>query len=139
MILINKKLNEFYGPIQQLRKTSKDLHDLFKNGETFRTLTELLKGTEYTNNDGALLTEILEIDKQTGILISNKSELIDDEELYKTLTTLNTHYRILDLAYQNKISGEIERFEKFVFPNKIDDLIEARIKELKDQLSALSK
>ena|SRR5271157_1883244 len=59
---LQEKLDKFYGPLIQLRETSKLLYRVFtsrqKDPEKFRTLTALLAGEEFVGNDKILLDQI---------------------------------------------------------------------------------
>jgi hypothetical protein len=133
---IYKKLNDFYGPFQQLRKKSQLLYDQFAkeekdkhkaHGERFKTLLFLLEGNKFTGNDENLLTEIITINKQLEDIIINRAGLIDDEELRnKIFPKFITHAFIIRLAKEGTLSGNNENFINLTFPSEIDEKIEAK-------------
>ena len=144
---IYKKLNEFYGPFNQLRLKSQLLYtefaDKFIKSSTdgrFRTLTFLLENgvSSITGNEKILLDEIIKVGEKCENLIQDKAGLIDDEALRTNwLPKASTHYLILRLAYSDCLKGDAEKFEKHTFPREIDELIEARIKALHKDLEIL--
>jgi hypothetical protein len=115
---IYKQLNEFYGPMQQLFAVNKDIADAFYNGPRFRTLLRLLDGAVFKGNDAALLREILQVNDEIEKLIMTKSGLVDDVELRNALSRQASHIRILRLASSGALTGDKERFRKYVFPGK---------------------
>jgi hypothetical protein len=122
-------------------KKNKLLYELFSEGkgEKFKTLTALLKGVEFTDNDGKLLEEIIKIDKKLEDLILNKSGLVDDDEITTLLSKAAAHFNIINLAFDGQITGDVERFEEYVYPKELDNKIEARIKTLQQRLKELDK
>ena len=142
--IINQKLSEFYGPLQQYRKKSAQLYEKFTYGkpEGFRTVLALLEGKEFSGNDKYLLDEIIKIGEKIEELILSKSGLIDDDKLRNDLVPrLGAHIILLRLMYQGVIKGEdekeVERFKRDVFPREIDNEIERRIKELQALLEEI--
>lgn len=94
--LINKKLNEFYGPLQTYLNTSREIFRIFATNKPkgFRTLTYLLNPTQFYQspsgediqinldaNDKVLLDEIFVIGEKIETLIIEKSGLVDVEAL----------------------------------------------------------
>ncbi len=137
---IYKKLNEFYSPLLILRSTSKALHDTFKNGRKFRTLTELLGGSSYDGNDLVVLNEILVIGNKCKEIIFNNSGLIDDVRLRDThIPSLLNHFLIIQKAFDGKIKDDVQRFENYVFPNEIDDILKEKVEELQQRLITLNR
>lgn len=138
---ISKKLNEFYGPCQTLLRESKMLHDAFKNGRDFRTLTQLLKGKEYTGNDCVLLDQVMSVTDRISELIIEKSGLVEDdeEELQELLSQARAHYSLLRLASEGAISGQTYRFKAFVYPRDLDQAIVRKKRSLEQRLEELRR
>jgi hypothetical protein len=137
---IYKRLNDFYGPLLMYRRTSKTLHDIFKNKREFRTLTELLDGVEYHGNERELILEILRIGKECKKIIIDKSGLIDDKVFRNNhLPKLLVHYTLIEKAFNKELKGEISRFEEYIFPKEIDDHLEKRVDEMLLRLETLNK
>jgi hypothetical protein len=135
---IRMKLNAFYGPFRQLLGTSERLSNEFRSGRPpdFRTLTALLAGTTFGGNDKVLLEQIIEITQKLDELIISKSELIA-EELQPVLWQASTHFRLIRLAHQGLLSGDVGRFEKFVYPRELNGAIDTAIQRLRERLEQL--
>ncbi len=142
---LNKKLNEFYGPLYQLRKKSNILYKKFRQKfeETdpdFSTLRYLLNGYKFEGNDKVLLEEIINIGKQSEELIQANAGLIDLPELRNELIPkATTHFLIIRLAYLEKLVGEEEKYRDSTFPKKLDDVLEKRKTDLENELNKLLK
>ncbi|WP_340111017.1 hypothetical protein [Maribellus mangrovi] len=137
--LIVSRLNDLYAPLQLLRRISDELHQIFKNGKSFKTLSELIDGTEFNGNDAVLLNEIICIGDQCVEIIKKNSGLIDDENLRdKYLPQLLTHYFLMKNAFEGKIRNEIDRFSDFTFPSDIDKILDRRVNELNEEMKNLT-
>lgn len=162
-----KKLNEFYGPFQQNMKKSTTLYKaLTDNKGDFRLLDYLLSPSIYetlelNQNDFTLIDEIVEMGKLQQELIKKKGGLIDNpvltyyyydentdfkfpnerRDLHRIglIPRVNAHYRILALAKEGKLKGDIERFKDYRFPRSLPEEIDKRIQELKKELNSLRK
>jgi hypothetical protein len=144
---IYKRLNEFYGPIEQYLKRSQDLYGRFSSrlkmqNPGFQTLPVLLDSqlSTFTENERILLKEIIKCGEQMEKLIFEKSGLIDDAELTTIwLPKLTHHLLIFRLAYHGELKGDRENIADDVFPEGIDGIVAARKRELIDQLAKLGK
>ena len=142
---IHKRLNEFYGPLLQLRKKSNLLYQKFsedyrKSDPNFSTLIYLLDGKTFEPNELVLLTEIIRIGKKCENLIHDKAGLIDDSNLRtEIIPRATTHFLVLRLAYQKALKGEIDKFRNLTFPKELDDLLEEKKKKLEYRLKELNK
>ena len=145
---IYKSLNDFYGPLYQLRQKSKLLYDKFKVNKTpntpdsrFSTLLYLLTEggpDKLSDNEKELLHEIIKIGEQCEKLIHDKAGLIDDENLRSEWFPKATkHFLILRLAHSGKLKGQVDLFSDSMFPIEIDELIEKRINDLRIELKNL--
>lgn len=141
---IYKRLNEFYGPIMQLRKKSFYIYKIYKEkyvaiDPDFSTLTYLLSGKTFSGNDDILLKEVIKIGHQCEKLIQKKAGLIDDSKLSSDLLPRAiTHYKILNLAYSGHLQGEVEKYKQHTFPTELDEHLERRIAELQGRLATLN-
>lgn len=118
---IVKKLNSFYGPSKELRTQSKILYGKFAlkaapeyqkaTGTRFRTLRYLLEGKTFDVQDTEILIQILQIGQEHLKLIEAHMGLVDKPELQDLLGTLGAHVRILQLAFDKKLTGPPEAFE----------------------------
>lgn len=158
------KLSEFYIPLRHYLENSKTLFKIFKKGkpEKFRTLTYLLNPTQkyegqiqvsLDKNDRSILSKIFEIGEKIESLIYTKSYLAgDDEEFVKSyeprekykdlpyekdmtiLSLLISHIVVIRLAYDQKLIGNPENFESFVFPNEINVRVDEKIEDLNKKI-----
>lgn len=136
---VYKRLNDFYSPLQLLRRTSAELHQIFKNGQDFRTLPELIRGTKFDKNDREILAEIIRIGDECKQIIVKNSGLIDNKELRDIhLPKLLTHYILIKKAFDCELSSQTERFEGYEFPNEIDKILDEKVNKLYDQLNKLN-
>ncbi len=133
--------------------------------EGFRTLTYLLNPQqEYgekkekvvlDNNDKALLKTIIGVGSKIEDLINEKGYLIGDDtefvdkympgEGYKhiqydsdltLISLLVSHLITIRMASNNEISGQVEKFEGFVFPNEINPRVNTKIQELERKIES---
>lgn len=136
---VYKRLNDFYAPLQLLRRTSAELHKIFKDGKEFRTLPTLIGGTKFDKNDKAILEEIIRIGDDCKKIIIENSGLIDNQELRDIhLPKLLTHYILIKKAFSGDISDQIKRFDGYEFPNEIDKILEDKVNKLYSQLNRLN-
>ena len=141
---IYKKLNEFYGPIIQLRKKSNLLYqkfsEEFRNSDpNFATLPYLLTGGVLTSNQKILLQEILKIGEKTENLIHDKAGLIDVKELRLDLIPKATaHFLIMRLAFSGALQGDAQKYGDMTFPRDLDAKLEERKSQLEQELRQLN-
>ncbi|MFC1976364.1 hypothetical protein ACFLXQ_08185 [Chloroflexota bacterium] len=137
---IYKKLNDFYGPVQQYLRKSEVLYKRFASTrpDGFRTLVALLEGEKFEGNDAVLLEQIIEIIVEVEKLILTQGGLIDDREIRDLFAKAGTHFRILQLAYHGKLKGDVERFEGYVYPRELNQVIEDEIQKRKARLDELN-
>jgi hypothetical protein len=138
---IHTRLNEFYGPLRQLLGVSRDLYGRFRYSkpDNFRTLIVLLEGHIFEGNDKALLEQILKVTRAIDQLILKKSGLVDNLELHALLSKASTHFRLMRLAYEGQLSGDIERFQDHIFPLELAERIDAQIEGLQSRLNDLNR
>lgn len=134
------RLKGLYGPIQILRRLSAELHIIFKDGKDFKTLSKLIDGEKFSDNDQTLINEIIELGNRSKETIIKNAGLIDDKSLRDDyLPKLLTHYILISNALKGTIQGEVHRFEDFTFPNEIDKIIDGKVNELNKKLEKLSR
>jgi hypothetical protein len=166
---IYKKLDDFYGPFQQYLSKSLELYRIFSANkpEGFRALTYLLEPNQLyngikidlTSNDKAIFSEIISVGKQLEKLILTKAGLIDDPSLRQDsssasntvptdvsglqknglLALLTTHLFVIRLAYEGKLTGQLDVYKNYVFPRNLPLLIENNIKRLNNELDELNR
>lgn len=134
-----RKLESFYYPYLLIAKENTSLYEVFSKeyfakDNSFRTLTALLSGTEFPQNDYAILEQIIENDIRLKELINSRANVVDDENIRKELIKSATHYAVIELAFKKRISGEVERFEPYVHPNEVYGLVEKKAKQLEEEI-----
>jgi hypothetical protein len=111
---IRYKLNNFFGPMRELRFESKVLYDVFaltekeeavRNNSYFRTITHLADGKLFSDQDKALLSEIVEISRKQLTLIEKEGWTVTNFNLTELIGQLGAHIRILIMAYESKLMG----------------------------------
>ena len=132
--------------------------------EGFRTLTYLLNPQQvYGNqkekvildkNDSALLQKIIDVGLKIEDLINNKGFLIGSDTefvdryipgegyqhiVYENeltlISLLVSHILTIRMAFNGDISGQVQKFESFVFPNEINSRVNKKIQELEQNVS----
>lgn len=138
MTELERKLDGFYGPYLHLSETNATLaHELKarqnKSGKDFRTLLALLDPREkaaLSENDKAIIAEIISIDGALQKLIEEKAGLLEDE-VQRYLWRADAHFRIIRLAHEGKLSGEPDRFVHYVYPLAVDNVLREEVKRLR--------
>lgn len=133
----------------------------------FRALTYFLdrtqlydsKRVELTENDKAIFAEILSVGKQLEKLALSKAGLVDDPTLRQDaspatsdaavtdvsglqrnglLALLTTHLFVIRLAYEGRLTGQLEVYKNYVFPRALPPIIESNIVRLNQELDTLN-
>lgn len=149
---IREKLDQFYGPFTQFRGLSKHFYDIFTSRISedlkveyrdaegkFRTLIALTRGHKFAGVEKNLLDEIVRIGAESEKLILEKVGLVDDVDLQKLFWKAATHYRIIRLASEDKLTGGGAEFDSFTFPYELDSKIEEKMNSLNKRLEQLQK
>ncbi len=142
---IQKKLNEFYGPLIQQRIKSSKLYDKFSakyraSDENFSTLIYLLNNYHFEGNDKILLEQIIQLGEDSERLIQEKSGLIDDPQLrLEILPRATTHFLLIRLAYKGDLKGNSDEFKDLTYPRELVSKLEERKNRLEEDLENLNK
>ncbi len=144
---IRNRLDNFFAPLKELRAESRILYSHFAEDEkaitkqnkekTFRTLRHLSQGKSFSDQDQAILTEIIAIGKKQLSLIEEKGCVLENSSLAELLGCLGAHIRLLSIAADRKLDGMSDKLEDIVFPLEVDGAIESEIRKLRDQYKAL--
>ncbi len=134
----------------------------------FRTLTFVLNPEQLydfdnkkekvvlTDTDKTLLNEIVEISKTIEEIILSNAGLVNDKTLMfdyvpdPTITDVKLkgigllpaviiHFRVIRLAYEGKLQGDVERFKNYVYPDELDIKLKHNFNELQEEFYNLSK
>lgn len=160
---IMRKLDEFYGPLMSYINILSGLNNVFRRGKPsgFRTLNFLLDRNEYPDvvlspSDKKIIEEMLDVEQKIEDLVITKGGLVDDKKLMfsyvpdPTVTDIKldkgisllalaiVHFRLLRLAYEGHISGEVERYSSFVYPRELDGILKSRLDALRGELDSMS-
>jgi hypothetical protein len=142
---IQKKLNEFYGPLIQQRIKSSKLYDKFSakyraSDENFSTLIYLLNNYHFEGNDKILLEQIIQLGEESERLIQEKSGLIDDPQLrLEIIPRATTHFLLIRLAYKGDLKGNPDEFKDLTYPRELVSKLEERKNRLEEDLENLNK
>lgn len=143
-LLIQKKLNEFYGPLIQQRLKSAKLYEKFianhkNDNPDFSALVYLLENHGFTGNDKILLEQIIKLGEESEKLIQEKSGLIDDTDLrLNILPIATTHFLLMKLAYSGEIKGDVTNFKDLTYPSNLIEKLEERKAKLEKDLETLN-
>ena len=148
---IYKKLNDFYGPMRMLLRTSYEFSLLLKKGKedlkredekNFRVLTYLIRGNKFNISDTALLQKIISDGKKMERVILNNAGLIDDDGLHSDLNELLTHIRLIRMAAKGEFETGADKhrpYDNKVFPRSVNHVIDEKFFQFKLRLEILNK
>ena len=140
---IQNKLDKFYGPFILLSSGNKllaqDLRSRQDKPDEYRLLAGLFD-EEWRNGlsegDKELVTQICETaDSLSGIIVSNAG--LVNPEILPYLARVLAHFKILKLAYDKKLGGDIEPFNRYVYPMQLDPVLDAESKRLQERLALI--
>jgi hypothetical protein len=140
---IRTKLDTFYGPfVQRLeegRLLANELRDRQPDKGKFRTLIKLLDPDwlKHTSPaDRTIVTEIVQNGQSLIGLIRDKAGAVDPA-LSSYLARAATHFTVLKLAKDGALENDPARFERYVFPKQLDDVLELEVKRLTKRANEL--
>jgi hypothetical protein len=140
---IRTKLDTFYGPfVQRLeegRLLANELRDRQPDKGTFRTLIKLLDPDWLKNAspaDRTIVTEIVENGQSLIGLIRDKAGAVDPA-LSPYLARAATHFTVLKLAKDGALENDPTRFERYVFPKQLDEVLELEVTRLTGRANEL--
>jgi len=140
---IRTKLDGFYGPfVQRLeegRLLANELRDRQPDKSTFRMLIKLLdpgwlKGTSPA--DRTIATEIVENGQILIALIRDKAGAVDPA-ISPYLARAATHFTVLKLAKDGALENDPQRFDRYVFPKELDEVLQLEVARLTNRANAL--
>ena len=139
---LEKSLDQFYFPFLQLSEVSyllsQDLRDRL-NDPDYRMLIALMKpgwkaGLSVGNQP--IVEEVCKNGKILEKLIYEHAGAVD-EPILEYLGRASAHYRMLNLAYDNKLGSDMHVFERYVFPDHLHDVLRMQIKFIRDRCAYL--
>lgn len=139
---IQTRLNDFYGRFQQVAEENHLIAREFKDhygDPAMRTLLKLLDPewrAALSPSDKAIVKSLVENGNMLRALIREKSGLVD-AAILPYLSRAALHFSMLDLAHAEKLENEPDRFEKFVYPRVLDDVLILEMNRLNDRIRKL--
>ncbi|MFK4386988.1 hypothetical protein [Bradyrhizobium sp. USDA 223] len=142
---LQSKLDNFYGPYVQLSKTNEliasDLKNRHAAGKDMRILVCLLDPKwrdQFSSGEAALVEEILAIDKKLLDLIQDKSGLVSNA-VQPYLWRAASHFRIMMLASESKLDNDPGRYEHYVYPRQLDEIVDLETKRIHGRIELIRK
>jgi hypothetical protein len=142
---IETKLDTFYGPYMQRSETNRLLAEEFKSHQpdpkTFRTL-KLLIDPDWRNrlsrSDQTIVGEIVKNDIALSKLIHEHAGLVDSHVL-NYLSRAAVHFRFIELAFEGKLENLPKRFDAYVYPKQLDEVLRLEMRRLTDRCETLRR
>lgn len=138
---LTRRLTTFLGPLKQQLDLAYVLYQRLCQGDPerrtrggYRTLVALLSGETFSDNDRAILDELVATTSRVRELIMGAQGQVDDPALLHALSVAAAHFRLLELAAAGKIEGEVARFESSTYPRELDGLVDAEIGRVRARL-----
>lgn len=142
---LEAKLNTFYGPYMQRSEANRLLAEEFKSHQpdpvNFRTLILLLDPawkTHLSNSDQTIVGEIVENDIALSKLIHEHAGIVEPQVL-NYLARASVHFRFIELAFKGKLDNTPKRFDAYVYPKQLDEVLRLEIKRLTDRCETLRR
>lgn len=142
IVQIQNRLNEFYSRFQMVSEENKLIALDFKKrqkSDDFRTLIALLdpgwRGG-LSPADETIIKNIVANGVFLKGLIRDRAGLVDAQVL-PYLVRVSAHFSMLELAYGGKLENDPRRFEVYVYPEKLDGVLELEIARLTARMGIL--
>lgn len=141
---IQTRLDSFYGPFRHASHVNmlmnRDLRS--RQGDDRFLLIEKLFDRDWRSSlsagDQALLGEIANNAKGLRELIGSHLGMVD-EKVLPYLARVSAHYRMIELAYENKLGTDPGPFvQLYVFPRQIDDVLRLEVERLERRRAMLA-
>lgn len=141
---LQTRLNEFYGPFNQISRENELLSLEFRNrhkavDDEFRTLIALTDPSWRAGLDGsdkAIVDKMVSNAVALRGLIREKSGLVD-LQLIPILAKASAHYCLLEMASEGLLDWKSDRFTTNVYPRELDDAINKEIGRLNSRIILL--
>jgi hypothetical protein len=140
---LQTKLDTFYGPFLQRSEINRLMVEEFKSHQTdpgsFRTLTLLLDPnwrSRLSKSDQTIVSEIVKNDIALNALIFEHTGLVDSQVM-NYLSRAGAHFRLIELAFQGQLENIPKRFDTYVYPKQLDEVLRLEIKRLTDRCEKL--
>lgn len=138
---IDDLLNNFYGKIiLYLARTHLFAQDLRqRQPEGYRMLTSLFDKTwkaNLSNADKAIVEQVCVAAEELDSLISDNLGYVDDSML-EYFVHASAHFRILSLAYQDRLGEDPTPWTLYVYPKPFDPIIRMKCEKLRSRKQLL--
>ncbi|MGO7121511.1 hypothetical protein ACCS79_34180 [Rhizobium johnstonii] len=139
---IQVRLNDFYGRFQQVAEENQLIAREFKAHHSDTSMRTLLKLVDpawrasLSPSDKAIVKGLVDNGNMLRTLIREKSGLVDPAIL-PYLSRAALHFSMLDLAHSGQLENEPDRFEKFVYPRALDDVLALEMSRLNGRVREL--
>ncbi|CAO4157152.1 hypothetical protein [Methylorubrum extorquens] len=140
---IQAKLDSFYGPFRYMSQVNmllnRDLRSR-QNDLKFLLIEKLFDQNwrkKLPDGERALLEEIVAKAKELREFIASHLGMIDQKVL-PYLARVSAHYRMIELAYENKLGNDSQLFVSlYVFPRQIDEVMRLEVERLERRRAIL--
>ena len=108
---------------------------------SLRTLPMLLDQaarSKLSPNDVAIVDEVIRINQELSKLIHPFAGQLD-EAVQAHLWRADAHFRVIVLAHERKLEGDVERLrELYVYPEELDAVLTAEVERIRGRCDLLS-
>ena len=132
-----------YGPYQQRSEVNRLMAEEFKSHQadpgSFRTLILLLDPdwrNRLSKSDQTIVGEIVKNDIALNALIHEHAGLVDSQVM-NYLSRAAVHFRLIELAFEGQLENLPKRFDPYVYPKQLDEVLRLEIKRLADRCENL--
>ena len=140
---LQAKLDGFFVKFQQLTEVnsliSRELRSRQSNTETFFLMDRLFDSV-WRNalpvGDAALLGEIIENTTRLERLILDNTSTVE-AKIVPYLARAAAHFRILRLAYENKLGSDATNFKKYLYPRQINKVLALELDRIQQRQELL--
>lgn len=141
--IVQARLDGFFGPFRQMssvnRLLSRDLRAR-QNDERFLLIEKLFDRawrSSLPDGERALVAEIAANAKTLREFIAARAGMVDAAVL-PYLSRASAHYRMLELAFEEKLGENPGPFvDRYVFPAQIDEVLRLEVERLERRLATL--
>lgn len=140
---LQNKLDRFYGPFilesDANHLMARDLRSRQPDPEAYRLLDKLFDKQWRENlspGDRALVEEICQTGERLAGVIKENSGLVDSKIL-PYISRAITHFRVLRLAYEEKLGDDSAPFLRYVYPKSLDPVLKLELDRLHERMTLL--
>jgi hypothetical protein len=145
LAVLDSKLDKFYGPYLQLSSTNRLISTELKSRQLdpdkMRILLVLVDPRwreKFSAGDVALIDEIVSIDEALLKLIQEVSGLTSNS-IQPYLWRAASHFRMMILAHKGKLDNDLQRYESYVYPRQLDEVLELEIARIHSRIDAIRR